>query len=271
MTTAAYKAHSFNVPATAIVETSAAVKEHFANEFGEQHSEVAIEKALRTWLDGKIDLVLEEMPELLTSPGTMESKEFARILHDASKAATRVTSEIPVAVTAIVEHPMFAGNREYSPARLTAMVAYLSEKGVELYKTKLNKLLFYADLTAYYLTGQGISGSRYVNLPFGPVPETYEEAIDLAASSNAITINSHGSNACLIKPGDNFRDAEKELTLADRRVLDWVAKTYGHLTTAEITDLSHEEMAYKNTRRSEPIAYRYAEFLKTLPPKDLLS
>lgn len=268
MPTAAYE---MNIPAKSIAETSAAVKDHFAAEFGEQHSHAVIEKALRTWLDGKIDLVLEEMPELLTSPSTTESKEFARILHDASKAATLVTNEIPVAVTAIAEHPMFAGNRDYSPARLTAMMAYLSGKGVELYKTKLNKLLFYADLSAFYLTGQGISGSRYVNLPFGPVPETYEDAIDLAESSNAITINSQGSNASLIEPGENFGDAEKELEDADRRVLDWVTETYGHLTTAEITDLSHEEMAYKNTRRSEPIAYRYAEFLKTLPPKDLLT
>jgi uncharacterized phage-associated protein len=265
------KSFSLNVPAAAIAEISAAVKEHLAAEFGERHSEAVIEKALRTWLDGKIDLVLEEMPELLTSPRSTESKEFVRILHDVSKAATRVTTEIPVAVTAVAEHPMFAGNRDYSPARLTAMMAYLSEKGVELYKTKLNKLLFYADLSAYYLTGQGISGSRYVNLPFGPVPETYEDVIEQAASFKAITINSQGSNASLIEPGENFRDAESELAEADRRVLDWVAETYGHLTTAEITDLSHEEMAYKNTRRSEPIAYRYAEFLKTLPPKDFLS
>jgi hypothetical protein len=214
---------------------------------------------------------MEEMPELLTSPGSAESKEFKRILHDAEKLATRITSEIPVAVTAVAEHPMFAGNRDYSAARLAAMMAYLSEKGGELYKTKLNKLLFYADLSAYYLTGQGISGSRYVNLPFGPVPETYENVIDLAASSNAININSQGSNASLIEPGENFKDAEKELTSSERGVLDWVAETYGHLTTAEITELSHEEMAYKNTRRSEPIAYRYAEFLKTLPPKDLLA
>lgn len=268
MATAAYK---MNIPATAIAETSMAVKEHFAAEFGERHSEAVIEKALRTWLDGKIDLVLEEMPELLTSPGSLESKEFARILHDAAKVATRVTSEIPVAVTAVAEHPMFAGNRDYSPSRMTAMMAYLSEKGIELYKTKLNKLLFYADLSAYYLTGQGISGSRYVNLPFGPVPETYEDVIDLAASSKAININPQGSNASLIEPGERARDTEPELTVDDRSVLDWVTETYGHLTTAEITDLSHEEMAYKNTRRSEPIAYRYAEFLKTLPPKDLLS
>lgn len=79
MAAATYKEHSLLTPAAAIAETSAAVKEHFASEFGEQHSNAVIEKALRTWLDGKIDLVLEEMPELLTSPGTTESKEFASV------------------------------------------------------------------------------------------------------------------------------------------------------------------------------------------------
>ena len=71
------KALSLNIPATAVAETSAAVKQHFSSEFGEQHSEAVIERALRIWLDGRIDLVLEEMPELLTSPGSAESREFA--------------------------------------------------------------------------------------------------------------------------------------------------------------------------------------------------
>ncbi len=265
----AYNEHSFRIPASAIRKTSAAVREYFAAELGEEHSPQAIDEALQTWLSRRIDLVLEEMPERLISPGSPESKEFAQILHRTSQAAAAAPAEVPDEAAA--EHPMFAGNRAHSPARLAAMMAYLSEKGIGLYKTKLNKLLFYADLSAYYLTGQGISGSRYVNLPFGPVPETYESVIDRASRDQTIQLTAQGSNAYLIEPGTRAKAAEAELTESDRRILDWVAETYGELSTAEITDLSHAEMAYKNTRRSEPIAYRYAEYLKTLPPKDLLA
>jgi uncharacterized phage-associated protein len=165
---------------------------------------------------------------------------------------------------------MFSGNREFSADRLAAMMGYLASKGIELYKTKLNKLLFYADFTGFYLTGRGLSGAQYVNLPYGPVPDRFEEIIDHAATSGAIVSSSvpdKDPSVRAINPGSEVLDVLDE---SDRRVLDWVVENYGALSTTAITDLSHVEKAYKNTRGGERIAYAYAQFLNTLPPKDLL-
>lgn len=260
---------SFEVPAKFLAQTSAAVRDHYLTEFGEDYTTRVVESALKTWLDRKVDLALEETPEILTSPGSDQSNEFALILHQTAAAATVPAKRI--AVEAAVEHPVFAGYRAFSPERLTAMMAYLCEKGTEVYKTKLNKLLFYADLTGYYLTGQGMSGSQYVHLPHGPVPERYEEMIDLGVRSKKLKVTivrGKGDNVRLIQSGEKATD---DLTQNDKRVLDWVLENYGGLSTGEISDLSHEEMAYKYTAIGETIAYRYAEFLKTLPPKDLLA
>ena len=70
--------------------------------------------------------------------------------------------------------------------------------------------------------------------------------------------------------GPGTENSGTDLSDDDRRILDWVADTYGSLTTAQITELSHQEIAYRSTRTGEPIAYRYSEFLNALPPKDLL-
>jgi uncharacterized phage-associated protein len=259
---------SFEIPKEVLSKAAAAVRDHYRSEFDRDYSKSIVETALRNWLDRKVDFVLEEMPELLTLPGSDESIEFARILQETAIDAKPVHAEQRAEQEEL--HPVFSGNRAFSPERLTAMMAYLAQKGADIYKTKLNKLLFYADLTGYYLTGQGMSGAQYVKLPYGPVPNSYEEMIDLGVKSKKLKVTivrGKGDNVRLIQSGEN---APSELTQIDRRVLDWVIETYGNLSTSEISNLSHEEMAYKFTHQGEPIAYRYAEFLKTLPPKDLL-
>lgn len=263
---------SVAVPAGLIADASKKVRDYLRKEKGEDHSPVAIDAALGVWLDRRIDLALEEMPELLTSPRADASAEFAEILREIE--VHKSSAGAPARAEETELHPVFRGNREFSLARLAAMMGYLSSKGLELYKTKLNKLLFYADLTAFYLTGQGISGARYVHLPYGPVPDTYEDVITYAEIAGNIQVARVSSTRVEARPiigGPNAGAAFDMLSDEDRAVLDWVADTYGKYSAGEITDLSHAEMAYKNTRAGESIAYRYAEFLKTLPPDDLLN
>ena len=255
---------SLSVPADVVEKTSSVVREYLRDERNEDHSPEAVKAAVTQWLDRRLDLTLESMPELLTSPASEEALEFSRLLHSIVSPAFN---------EAEVLHPVFSGERSFSASRLAAMMGYLSSRGIELYKTKLNKLLFYSDLTAYYLTGRGISGSHYVHLPFGPVPNTYENVLTLAEVSGNVSLEPlpNTRSAVRITTGENTSAASEMLNADEKTVIDWVIETYGHLTSAEITEVSHEEMAYKNTRMGEPIAYRYAEFLKQLPPKDLLN
>lgn len=260
---------SYRISREFVARISAAVRLYYLREFGEDHSAIAIERSLERWLDRHFDLFVETAAELLTTPGRDEAIEFARILHE-MEGETQAAA-VPEAVAEIAAHPVFNGNRPFSPVRLAAMMGYLGTKGKQLYKTKLNKLLFYADLTGYYLTGRGISGARYVHLPYGPVPDTYENVLSLAEAADNIRVTEMpdvGAGARLISAG--VKPFSDELSENDKRILDWVADTYGDLTASEITEVSHKEMAYKNTRPGESIAYRYADFLHTLPPKDLL-
>ena len=65
-----------------------------------------------------------------------------------------------------------------------------------------------------------------------------------------------------------YEGVDSELSEDDRRVLDWVLTTYGDMGAGELSELSHRERAYKDTRPLEPIAYEYAKFLRRLPSKD---
>ena len=263
------RALTVRIPQRFLDKASAAISAYYWREFQQEHAADTVAIALLRWLDQRFDIVLEEVTELLTHPGSDEASEFAQILERVESPAMDVTPETVQRSTEEL-HPMFAGNRVFSADRMAAMMGYLAGKGVELYKTKLNKLLFYADLTGFYLTGRGLSGAQYVNLPYGPVPDKFEEMIDFAVSAGfvkSVGIPGKEPTVRLIKPGVRPLDM---LDDSDRRILDWVADAYGSLSTSEITALSHGEKAYTDTRAGERIAYAYAQFLKTLPSRDLI-
>ena len=262
------RALTVRIPERLLEKAAATIRSHFYREFQRELPEESVKSALQRWLDVRVDLVLEQVTELLTRPGSDESLEFERL--ERVEAPAQDVAPETVQQTSQDFHPIFSGNRAFSADRLAAMMGYLAGRGIELYKTKLNKLLFYADLTGFYLTGRGLSGAQYVNLPYGPVPDRFEEMIDHAVDAGTIeTAGLPGKDPTIrkINAGPESLDVLDDI---DRRVLDWVAETYGGLSTLQITDLSHDEKAYKNTRPGERIAYAYAQFLKTLPPKNLL-
>jgi uncharacterized phage-associated protein len=272
---------------TGLVEN---VQEYFRREAGVEYPRDVVERSLEQWLERRFDRVVESVGEMITSPEKAEAQEFRRILEAVSSQQSAVSSKSAAAqpsATAAVDadvfnHPglpatppnlggeraksIFTGKRGFDAERLAAMVAYLVEKGHDIYKTNLNKLLFYSDMTAYFLRGEGISGATYVNMPFGPVPDHVEAVIDALVANGTLTrrdVPEIGKNAVRFEMG--YEGVDSELSDDDKRVLDWVLQTYGEMGAGELSELSHRERAYKDTRPLEPIAYEYAKFLRRLP------
>lgn len=244
------------------------IQKYFKKEDGIDYPVHVIDDALQTWLESRFDRMIEGLGEVITSPHLAESKHFREILE-----ARMIDDDRPVPASvpapAVAVESIFTGARAFSPDKLGAMIEYIAAKGRDIYKTNLNKLLFYGDMTAYYLHGRGISGATYVNLPYGPVPDTVETVIDdltEASRIRRVDVPGRGVNAQMIKPSESAVD-HSSLSRDEIEVLDWVLDTYGNMSPTEISDLSHSEKAYKFTRPQEPIAYEYAKFFQKLPPK----
>jgi uncharacterized phage-associated protein len=75
------------------------------------------------------------------------------------------------------------------------------------------------------------------------------------------------NSADLIRAGEN--PAKQFLTRDERQTLDWVLDRYGSMSASQLTEISHRERAYKNTKTGEEIAYEYAKFFENLPFKEL--
>ena len=81
----------------------------------------------------------------------------------------------------------FTGFRRPNLLKINAMVLEFA-KAMNPWKTKLNKLLFYADFVHFSKTCRSISGLRYDAIQFGPVPHNYNGIYQLLASQNTVSI-----------------------------------------------------------------------------------
>ncbi len=76
-------------------------------------------------------------------------------------------------------------------SKLKEMILYfsnLSEVDESFGSIKLNKLLFYADFTAYLRWGKSISGVRYFALEHGPAPQPMKRILKALESQKALIL-----------------------------------------------------------------------------------
>ncbi len=234
-------------------------------EKAEEYDKGLIEDSMRRCLEYKLDAIEENMHELFTTPGTREFSQLATMLEQ-SKLEDRAV-EVGEAVELAQEFgddSVFTGRRIFTKAKMAAMIEYLTAHGNNVYKTSLNKLLFYSDLTNYYLFGQGMSGAVYYNRRFGPVADPAGSILSELISVDKVRVEPRMQTLEAAATDDNV------LSSQEKKVLDWVAETYGKMSASEISEFSHLEMAYKFTEPNEPIAYEYAKFFKKLPPRSMI-
>ena len=215
----------------------------------EYYSEWSISTALRKWAASR-----HFQPSAVDRSLT-EKREFLRILET-------IVSRDRRPVYMACEANVFNGMRAFSFDRFRALTRHFTRPKSGLFKTKLNKLLFYSDFVHYYLHGRSISGSRYIHFPFGPVPDAYEGILGSLSTSGAVNMISCPGFE-LVTQGQN--SGGPELTESELETASWVIEKFGGMSSSEISEYSHREKAYRFTRMGDQIAYEYAKYLYLLP------
>lgn len=82
---------------------------------------------------------------------------------------------------------IYSGYRNPNFEKITEMVVYFSDK-LSPFKTKMNKLLFYADFLMFKQSCFSISGMRYKAIEMGPVPINFQSIFEYLANKNEIDI-----------------------------------------------------------------------------------
>lgn len=163
---------------------------------------------------------------------------------------------------------VYSGYRNPNFEKFTEMIVFFSEK-IEPYKTKMNKLLFYADFLMFKQSCFSISGVRYRAIDLGPVPNNFQSIFEYLANNQFIDI--HYTQFAQGYTGEQFK-ARKErpfneqlFTEMELSVLNKIADVFKESNTVDIIETSHLEEAWKqNEKERNIISYKYAFDLKHL-------
>lgn len=206
----------------------------------------------------------------IRNPATFIQQVTASVHFLSEKEVKKLTQAAEIQNGQFVAEKVFPsrlnGYRQPDFSKIGNIIAFFQAlKKVSLFKTKLNKLLFYADFNAYRLTGYSITGLEYRAIQFGPVPSQFQKMYVNLSEQGHISIEEQyfGNGAY----GDEIRaNIPFDATLFSQHelnALQFVAKHYGKLSTDEIVKLSHEEAGWHdNAEQKALINYRYAFELK---------
>ncbi|MFH0766934.1 MAG: type II TA system antitoxin MqsA family protein [Bacillota bacterium] len=154
----------------------------------------------------------------------------------------------------------FTGNTRYNLEKFHQLAAYfvnLAQEANELiYPTKLNKLMFYTDFNYFNKFQHSITGSIYHKLTYGPVPNYFEFKYDM----NEYMEIKRDEEKTIIYPKDvHYEDV---LTQEEKNVAKAVYSHFINHNSKMISDASHEEEAWLETKTGDKISYYYAHDLK---------
>lgn len=152
------------------------------------------------------------------------------------------------------------GFKKFDYEKFCAMVLFFAHKSPELLKTKLMKLLNYSDMIFYKENGVSISGLKYAHLPYGPVPENIDILLGMMAADHIAHIEvfyDNGYEKHQVVPEVELKN--DFLTPDELAVMERIYEKFANFGSADISDYSHKERGYKETKKGEIISYSYAK------------
>lgn len=161
---------------------------------------------------------------------------------------------------------IYSGYRNPNLEKFTEMVVYFSEK-LSPFKTKMNKLLFYADFLSFKQSCFSISGIRYQAIDLGPVPTKFQSIFEYLANKQEIDILTtefpKGYTGEQFKARMDRKFNSNLFSVPELETLEKVANGLKNTSTTNLVELSHLEEAWKNNEKEKNvISYEYAFELK---------
>lgn len=159
------------------------------------------------------------------------------------------------------EQDEYSGDSYFDIEKLTTAILFFCVRS-DVFKTKLNKLLFYADFKHFKEFSASISGSRYAHLPFGPVPDHYDLVLAMLHEDERISLQErdYGEYVGEIVRPLGVPDISN-FSLAELKTITEVKARFEGCSSSQISKLSHNEKGYKETKDGELISYRFSDAL----------
>lgn len=146
--------------------------------------------------------------------------------------------------------------RKYEPKKLKAVILYFLNRINNAYlgKTKLMKLIYYADYEWIQKKRGPLTGDTYVALQHGPVPKHGDEALEEMERDQWIQcarakFHDYDQNRYVAL----VRKEQEILTHEELHHLEEIARRFEHWTTTQLSEQTHEERPWLTARVGEEI------------------
>mgnify|MGYP000901081334 CR=1 FL=1 len=163
------------------------------------------------------------------------------------------------------EEDISNGFRKFDLERVENLISYIASKVDNLYKTSLNKYLWYIDFENFKENVRSITGLRYVKQQYGPVIENkgYEKIIDLLDDKfykeETEDVYSNSTKVKIISKNNYDISIYTEDEI---EVINYVIERFKNLSCSQISDESHKEKGWIDNNINNIISYDYADELK---------
>lgn len=156
--------------------------------------------------------------------------------------------------------------------RFEALVLYIAHRRREdgrFGRTKMAKVLFYADFSVYQDQGEPLTGATYIRMPFGPFPKALEET-EKALEEKGLAVLAHDvegeydeKRIIPTKGAPDLRNLFEEWQILV--VNDWIDRV-GAATATQISEMSHHHPGWLLAKKNgDPIPYETAILPQTRP------
>lgn len=135
------------------------------------------------------------------------------------------------------------------------ILAFLRQGGT-ITKTKLAKLLYFADFGWFYSHLQSMSGMQYRKIKYGPVADSYFRIIDEMFDKGEIQIENREDGAMLIS---QTRSGAKihlsKINKNEEKLIKSIEKKWEGKKTAEVVDFTHKQFPYMFAEDNDIVSY----------------
>ncbi len=144
--------------------------------------------------------------------------------------------------------------------KIEAMISYIAESVSNLFKVKLMKMLWYADVLNFIKIGNAMSGMVYRHEPMGALPIGHYSLMNLERLNVQEEISSNYDTMLHIYP---TYDMDYSILSDDEKaILDKVIKKFKNFKAKDIVAYMHDERAYIETNAGDIIPFSLAKEIR---------
>lgn len=123
-------------------------------------------------------------------------------------------------------------------------------------KTKLAKLLYFADFAWYYSNLKSMSGMEYRKIKYGPVADSYFRLIDEMVDSGEISIDTREEGAMRVSQTQSgAKHTLTEISKEESVLMKKIDQKWKGRKTAEIVSYTHTQMPFMFAEENEIVSY----------------